>query len=94
MYAQRGNVMCPVASFKKYLQKLHPRLDVLWQRPLDSYVESNQVWYCRAALGKNTLGTMMTEISKIGSLKAVYTNHSVRAAVITALVDAGTEATS
>ena len=50
--------MCPVASFKKYLQKLHHMFDVLWQRPLDSYVESNQVWYCRAALGKNTLGTM------------------------------------
>ncbi|XP_061169503.1 uncharacterized protein LOC133178844 [Saccostrea echinata] len=92
MYAQPGNVMCPVASFKKYLDKLHLKLDALWQRPLDSYLESNRVWYCRAAIGKNTLGTMMSAISKLGNLSNMYTNHSIRATAVTALDDAGIEA--
>lgn len=34
MYAQpQLGSMCPVNSFKKYLSKLHKKLDALWQRP-------------------------------------------------------------
>lgn len=31
MYELRGNPRCPVASFEKYLSKLHPQCDSLWQ---------------------------------------------------------------
>jgi integrase len=91
IYAQPGNAMCPVTSFKKYLDKLHPKLDDLWQRPLNSYLESNPVWYCRSPLGKNTLGNMMAEISQLGNLSNAYSNHSIRATAITALDDGGIE---
>ncbi|XP_048757928.2 uncharacterized protein LOC125668156 [Ostrea edulis] len=92
MYSQPGNVQCPVTSFKKYLNKLHPEIDALWQRPLNSFDENSSVWYCKSPLGKNILSNMMPEISKLGKLSRIYTNHSIRATVITALDNAGVEA--
>lgn len=92
MYARSGDPMCPVLSFKKYLKKLHPKIDDLWQRPLESFEDTQPTWYCRVALGKNTLSNMMSEISKLGKLSRVYTNHCVRATSITALDNGGIEA--
>ena len=37
MYDKPGNPLCPVSSFKLYLEKLHPALNDLWQRPLDAF---------------------------------------------------------
>lgn len=92
MYARPGDVMCPVTSFKKYLSKLHPDIEDLWQRPLDSFEENSEIWYYKAPVGKNTLSSMMVEISKLGKLSRLYTNHSIRATTITRLDDAGIEA--
>ena len=92
MYSREGDVMCPVTSFKRYLEKLHPEIDALWQRPLDSFNFEDPTWYCKTPLGKNTLGTMMSQISKVGGLSKKYTNHCIRATAITALDDAGIEA--
>ena len=52
MYTRQGDPMCPVSSFKKYLGKLHPDIDKLWQRPLESYEENQCVWYYKNAHGK------------------------------------------
>lgn len=65
MYARSGDPMYPVRSYKRYLSKVHPKLDDLWQRPLDSYDYSPPSWYCRIPLGKNTLSSMITDISKL-----------------------------
>jgi hypothetical protein len=48
-YYFSGNPLCPVSSFKKYLSKLHPSKNDLWQKPRDSF-EEDSFWYCNAAL--------------------------------------------
>ncbi|XP_052679231.1 uncharacterized protein LOC128160024 [Crassostrea angulata] len=93
MYAQpQLGSMCPVNSFKKYLSKLHKKLDALWQRPLEAFSEESTTWFCRSPLGKNTLASLMSEISKKAKLSRIYTNHSIRATAITAMDEAGIEA--
>ena len=92
MYERRGDPMCPVLSFNKYVSKLHPGLDAFWQRPLDSFESCQPTWYCRVPVGKNTLSNMMPEISRKGNLSKIYTNHCVRATSITSLDNAGVEA--
>ena len=57
--------LCPVRAFELYLSKLHPSLNLLWQRPkvLECFNESDSVWYCNSPLGKNTLRSLMKTIS-------------------------------
>jgi hypothetical protein len=92
MYSQAENPNCPVASFKKYLEKLHLNCEWLWQRPLDAFVPEEQVWYCCSPLGINTLNGMMPRISRQAGLSNIYTNHSIRATSITIMDEAGMEA--
>lgn len=91
MYELPGDDMCPVASYTKYLTKLHPDNQALWQRPCDDFTD-DEPWYTRAPLGKNTLGSFMVRISKAACLSKAYTNHSIRATAITTLDNAGVEA--
>ena len=84
--------MCPVRSFEKYIAKLNPKCDALFQRPCDSFCPDDPVWFENKPLGKNTLGNMMKTISLKANLSQMYTNHSVRATTITLLSDAGFEA--
>ena len=51
MYVRPGK---PAVSsvILKYMNKLHPNLDDLWQRPRDSFDESKNIWYCKVPLGK------------------------------------------
>jgi hypothetical protein len=51
----------------------------LWQRPLDSFVESDSVWFCNARVGEKKLSTFLSSLSKVVGLSAIYTNHSIRA---------------
>ena len=46
---------CPVFSFERYMSKLNPNCDALWQRPKDSFLPSDDIWYENKPLGKNTL---------------------------------------
>lgn len=94
-----GTALCPVASFEKYLDKRHPGCEAFFQRPRQSVTpggsgsgEHSSSWYERKPLGKNSLGSMMSMISKAAQLSLVYTNHSVRATSITQLSNAGFEA--
>ena len=85
-----GNPACPVISFLKYISKLHPEREDLWQRPKDSFLEDDPIWYCNTPLGKNTLAQMMTTIiSRRGQLTNHYTNHCIRATAITILDEKG-----
>lgn len=86
-----GDPKCPVASFEKYISKLNPLLDVLWQRPLDTFLPKESTWYYAAPVGKNTLGNMMPALSKLAKLSKRYTNHSIRATSVTLLDRAGYE---
>lgn len=92
MYEVPGDVNCPVTSFEKYLSKLHPKIDCLWQRPLDSFEPDSQIWYCMAPLGKGKLAGMMGDISKLAHMSKRYTNHCIRATTISELDRNGIEA--
>ena len=61
----------------------------MWQRPLDSFYPDDGSWYYKASLGRNTLATMMSKISRQGQLSQQYTNHSIRSTAITVLDEVG-----
>ena len=66
-----GSSTCPVASFRKYIAKLHPDIKDLWQRPLENF-RSSATWYCKSPIGKNTLCNMMPKISKQAGLSIIH----------------------
>ena len=80
--------MCPVLSFEKYISKLHPDLDSLWQRPKDT-AGPEEIWYCRMVVGERTLGNMMAHMSDEFKLSKRYTNHCLRVTAISVLDQSG-----
>ena len=88
-----GDEKCPVTSFTKYLSKLNPGNKNFWQRPKSKeYISSaTDIWYDNAAVGKNTLGSMMSNVSDECGLSKRYTNHCIRSTCSTALGDGGIE---
>ena len=85
--------ICPVSTFELYLSKLNPTVDYLWQRPktkFDPYTA--QYWFDAAPIGRDPLNWHMKIISKKAGLSQIYTNHCIRATVITTLDDKGFEA--
>jgi len=80
-----GSEYCPVQSFAKYISKLHPSCDRLWQKPRDDFDDSDKTWYYNAPIGEKTLGNFMTSLSKLCRLSQIYTNHSIRATGATIL---------
>ena len=61
----------------------------LWQRPKASFkhlaCEDDPIWYENAAVGHNSLGEMMTNISKLARLSKIYTNNCIRGAYVAVL---------
>ena len=51
----KDSELCPVKSFIFYLEKLNPNNDRLWQRPKDSFLDTDEVWYSNVAVGKKSL---------------------------------------
>jgi len=76
-------------SLNKYLAKLHPDNESLFQYPKRNYKAGDLVWYENRPLGVNKLSTMMKEISLAGNLSKIYTNHSIRSTAITVWSNAG-----
>jgi integrase len=74
---------CPVATFEKYLAKLDPSSNHLWQLPLKN-VDDSPKWYHRKA-GSNTIRNYMKVISEKCQLSKKYTNHCIRATACTLL---------
>ena len=87
MYQRPESPYCPVKTFELYISKLNPALSCLWQRPraTDNFSHSDEIWYCNVPLGKNTLGTVMSSISKELKLSQKYTNHCIRATAVSLL---------
>ena len=69
--------MCPVSSYLKYLSKLHPRCEYLWQQ-VKNDVQDQDVWYKPLKIGKNPLASFMSRVSHSADLSQLYTNHSIR----------------
>ena len=80
-----GNLMCPVSSFEKYVTKLNDHCIRFWQRPRDTFADSDEHWYCNIPIGEKTLSSFMSILSKEFQLSQYYTNHSIRATGATLL---------
>ena len=83
-----GTENCPVAAYKSYVSKLHPRGKAFF---LVAAPPSGH-WYDNMVLGVKSLEKMMKRISVEAKLSYVYTNHSIRSTCITILDQAGIEA--
>ena len=86
MPENKDDPLCPVQSFWKYLQHLHPENNYLWQTPLEK-VNTNTatIWYSKQHLGKNTLGNFMVDVSRECQLSKKYTSHSIWVTAATVL---------
>jgi hypothetical protein len=51
----------------------------LWQFPTDSFNISDECWFQKKPIGKDTLVSFMFTLSKQTGLSQIYTNHSIRA---------------
>ncbi|XP_071166091.1 uncharacterized protein [Mytilus edulis] len=77
MYEIKGSDQCPVRSFVKYIRRLNPKCNKLFQQP--KLTTKDRIHYDNIPLGHNKLGIYMNEISKAANLSREYTNHSCRA---------------
>ncbi|XP_072048836.1 uncharacterized protein [Amphiura filiformis] len=89
MPANPSSDSCPVRSFEKYLTKLNPSCDALWQRPKDFLTASSTEWYYNSPVGEKTLRDFMKTLSNKAGLSRVYTNHSCRTTGATVLSQSG-----
>lgn len=80
---------CPVKAFEFYLTKLEELgNERLFPKPMTKYSSSS--WYCsNAVVGKNTLDTLMSILSKELHLSKNYTNHCIRVTGITVCKEQG-----
>ena len=85
MYEQPGNTLCPVRCFELYLSKLYPGLNSLRQRPKQTAMDDENIWYNKVVVGKKTLWLFMKKLSKSAELSKEYTNHCIRATAVTVL---------
>lgn len=79
MHSVPGHPLCPVALLKKYLLKLHPESDALFQCPVQYKVDDTiPVWYEKQAVGVHALEGMMACLSKEAKLSRIYSNGCLR----------------
>ena len=77
--AQEGD-LCPIRSYKKYTSLLNPNINAFFQYPSD-----DKKGYTAKVVGKNSLGTMMSDIAQKAKLSKIYTNHAVWKTTATAM---------
>ena len=78
-----------VKALHRLLERLHPNSDRLFQRVLVGCRPEGGPWFAQVPMGHNTLSDMMPLLSTRANLSKRYTNHCVRASVVTDLKDAG-----
>ena len=72
---------CPIKTLEFYLSKLNPSCTAFFKRCNPRWGESGR-WYDNMAMGKGSLGEMMSKISAEGKLSDRYTNHCLRATTV------------
>ena len=83
-----GQETCPIKSYKLYVEKLDKDCEYLFTKPKKTVEIEEQPWFTKHVIGKNSL-SMMKKISTRLNLSKVYTNHSIRATVVTKLCESG-----
>ena len=86
-----GDEIDPVAIYELYVSKLNPLRPDLFQRPKKFVRGEDSEWYDNQVIGRDPLNNIMKEISLDAKLSKIYTNHSIRAACLTKLDQAGFE---
>ena len=89
MYQLNSSVLDPVLAYEKYMSKLNPGNNSLFQKPKRNFVFEEDSWYTKEVLGKKTLSGIMKCLSQKAGLSHIYTNHCVRASTVTTLYRAG-----
>ena len=88
-----GSPICPVDMHILYKSKLNAKSDRLWQKGKQGILHYNdEEWYESRNIGHNPLQRLMQALYKDVPLANYYTNHCIRATVITRLDDCGYEA--
>ena len=82
----------PVALFQFYTSKLNKKNPFLWQRPKRKVRGDDDEWFDNIPIGPHPLENFMKKLSEKAGLSQIYTNHCIRATVITQLDKAGFEA--
>ena len=90
MAEQPEDPRCPVKSYQSYLSHLDPNTDILFTKPLKLW-KGKEIWFSANPLGVNTLGDKLKKMSKKNGLSSTYTNHCVRATVVTRLARQGVD---
>ena len=79
-------------TFILYLSKLNPKRNELWQRPKAAITDPiNKPWYENQVVGRDPLNISMKLLSERAKLSRIYTNHCIRASVVTKLDQEGFE---
>ena len=74
----RPHKLCLVPSFENYISKLNPKLDDLWQIPLNKFPKDQMnPWFKAERLGHNTLEKFMGQLSDKNNLSEHYTNYCI-----------------
>ena len=85
--------LCPIQVWNLYTRKLNKNSNFLWQKPRHGRLHFNDDdWFEKRIVGKDPLDRFMKYLSEDLNLDNVYTNHSIRATVITTLDNDGFEA--
>ena len=91
LYDRFGNV--PHQCVQVIRQKLHPDVPFLWQKAKSGKIHfTDDTWYEPRIVGHDPLDRFMTYLSTTAHLREKYTNHPIRATVITTLDNNGIEA--
>ena len=85
--------LCPVNTFKFYMSKLNKSTNFLWQKPKKGRLHyTDEEWFEQNRVGKDLLNRFMKFLQQSVTLENKYTNHSIRAMVISKLDADGFEA--
>eukprot|EP00117_Sycon_ciliatum_P032031 scpid86013/ scgid24930/ len=81
-----------LSAIKRYLSKLHPDENRLFQRALSGEMSAAaNCWFMKMPLSHNILSGMMKRLSSDALLSMQYTNHCVRATSITNMKKCGVD---
>lgn len=69
------------------MEKLNSNRNELWQKPKPHVDGPESEWFVNQVLGKDTLNNAMKCLSAAAGLSKTYTNHSIRATVVTVMDD-------
>ena len=83
-----GDKHCPVTAFIKYCDKRNKKHDAFFQYPKINW-KNSKVWYYAKPIGERALSEKMKLLSEKAKLSKKYTNHCIRATMITILGRSG-----